>query len=170
MSKIEVSELLEAFRYEPETGKLFRAKQIEKSKSKIGDELGTISNCGYYTVYLRKRKLLVHRIAWAIVYGEWPSKGLDHINMIRLDNRIENLRLATVSQNLMNIKSYGISGIKGVRQRSKAVWTSRIGYQRKVFELGAFDNPDEAAHAYNKKAIELFGEFAVLNPIGADYV
>ena len=46
MSRISVDELLIAFRYEPETGRLFRASEIEKSKFNIGDELGTVNDSG----------------------------------------------------------------------------------------------------------------------------
>jgi hypothetical protein len=50
----------------------------------------------------------------------------------------------------------------------KGKYQANIKYQKKQMNLGTYETIDEAAHAYNKKAIELFGEFAVLNPIGED--
>jgi len=95
---------------------------------------------------------------------------VDHINGDTLDNRKSNLRLASVSQNGMNRgpNKNNKSGYKGVSWSSgDKGWTAHINKtingKYKQFFIGNFKTKEEAAIAYNKKAKELFGEFAYLN-------
>lgn len=93
---------------------------------------------------------------------------VDHINGNGLDNRKENLRVVTNSQNLMNRgkNKNNTSGYKGVlwdKVRNK--WIALIGFNNKNIYLGRFFTKNEAAFAYNAKAEELFGEFAQINII-----
>jgi len=79
---------------------------------------------GYVEIGISGRIYLAHRLAWLYIYGTWPKEQVDHINGIRNDNRIKNLRLATTSQNQWNKKMQknNTSGIKGVswdNQRGK---------------------------------------------------
>jgi hypothetical protein len=101
-------------------------------------------------------------------------KGMvvDHINGNRLDNRKSNLRICTQFQNTKNrFKSRSNkSGYKGVsffkaKYPLKKPWVAEIVYNYKRISLGYFYTKEDAAKAYNKKAIELFGEFAKLNVI-----
>jgi len=98
------------------------------------------------------------------------TKGIlvDHKNHDTLDNRRVNLRLATRTQNAANkkIPSNNTSGFKGVswHKRNKKFRAS-VMLSYKEIHLGYFDDPKEGAKAYNKKAKELFGEFALLNEI-----
>lgn len=92
-----------------------------------------------------------------------PTEFVDHINGNGLDNRRENLRLATHQQNLANQKlaKHNTSGYKGVSWNWRAKkWVARIQVNRKNLYLGSFDTPEQAHEAYCKKAIELYGEFA----------
>lgn len=96
---------------------------------------------------------------------------VDHINGNTLDNRRENLRIATCSQNSANrrMRKDNTSGYKGVswrKQRQK--WEAYITINGKRKLLGLFDCKHEAARAYNEAAIKLFGEFAKLNEIPSD--
>lgn len=100
-------------------------------------------------------------------------KGMvcDHINGDTLDNRKSNLRNCSVAQNNMNRNGVGgtYSGYKGVFPAGTSGWFSRIGYQGKKIYLGFFLDPTEAAKFYDKKAIELHGEYARLNfPLEAE--
>lgn len=94
-----------------------------------------------------------------------PGVHVDHINGNGLDNRKGNLRLATNQENSRNRQSFrGQSPYKGVTLNRKR-WAARIVVDEKTIRLGTFDTQTEAAKAYNKAAIEFFGEFAHLNEI-----
>lgn len=91
---------------------------------------------------------------------------VDHIDGNPLNNRLLNLRLATRSQNCINTgkPKNNTSGFKGVSFHQKtSKWIARIGYQCERKFLGYYSTAEEAAKAYNKAAIELFGEYALLN-------
>ncbi len=95
-----------------------------------------------------------------------PDRDIDHINGNGLDNRRSNLRLATESQNMANRgkQRNNTSGFKGVHWSQKhGKWKAEICCNRHRQHLGLFIDPVEAAHAYDSKARELFGEFARLN-------
>ena len=89
----------------------------------------------------------------------------DHINRDRLDNRKSNLRIVTHQQNQFNKKQKNnSSNYKGVVKTSVGKgYMARIIKDNKSFYLGYFQSSEEAAMAYDKKAKELFGEFAYLN-------
>jgi hypothetical protein len=91
----------------------------------------------------------------------------DHKNRNGLDNRMANLRPATVSQNLCNRakrKTKTRSKYKGLEwDKNQRKWKARIQLNNKKINLGSFSNEIDAAKAYDKKAKELFREFACLN-------
>lgn len=94
---------------------------------------------------------------------------VDHINNDKLDNRKENLRIVTAQENCMN-QSVQLkrkhSKYKGVSyDKSRDKWIAYCKKDGKMYNLGRFVLEIEAAEAYNRKAIELFGEFAKLNVI-----
>lgn len=102
------------------------------------------------------------------------SKGMDtdHINGDGWDNRRDNLRICTRSQNKMNgnIHKDNTSGYKGVFwQKRDKKWMAQIQIDGKLKYLGLFITKEEAALAYNEAAKELFGEFARLNNINYKY-
>jgi len=97
-------------------------------------------------------------------------KGMvvDHINGDSLDNRKENLRVCTHQENQMNrrINKDNTSGYKGVyydAKNKKNSWYAKIMFNYKLIHIGYYKTKEEAARAYDQKAIELFGEFAQLN-------
>jgi hypothetical protein len=92
---------------------------------------------------------------------------VDHVNGDGLDNQRSNLRPATHAQNSANarLQARSTSGFKGVHRgpiRGKA-WRAQIHAAGKKHHLGTFDDPEEAARAYDAAAVELFGEFARTN-------
>lgn len=91
---------------------------------------------------------------------------IDHINQNRLDNRRSNIRVCTVTENNRNkgVRKDNKSGYKGVRSIN-GVYRAIIEASGKRYRLGVFRNKKDAARAYNKKAIELYGEYAWLNPV-----
>ncbi len=91
---------------------------------------------------------------------------VDHINHDTLDNRKLNLRVCTHKENTRNRKigSSNTSGFKGIDfKKDTGKWTARIGVNGDREYLGSFVNILDAAKAYDKKAVELFGEFAATN-------
>ena len=113
---------------------------------------GEVNEAGYRLVTINGKRLRAHRIAWAIVNGKWPTLHLDHINGIRDDNRISNLRLVTSGQNSQNIRSplssnkHGFLGVKN----NKGRWVATISVNRKFMYLGSFATPEIAHEEYLK--------------------
>jgi hypothetical protein len=93
-----------------------------------------------------------------------PNRDVDHINGDVLDNQKSNLRLATRAQNCRNRHTVkAASGYKGVYKLRSGRWIVKIRRDYKAYGCGTFDSPEEAARAYDAKAVELFGEFACTN-------
>lgn len=111
----------------------------------------------------KQRIIYMHRI----IIGAEKGELVDHINGNGLDNRINNLRLATYSQNAMNRNSEKGSSTeyKGVRFKS-GKYEANIGFNSKVIYIGRFDTAEEAAIAYNKQALTYHKEYAKLNRVG----
>lgn len=89
-----------------------------------------------------------HRICWLLHYGEWPMAEIDHVNHVRDDNRIDNIRLSDRSEQNMNrsLPANNKSGFIGVTWlKSKKKWRAIAGYKRKYYFLGYFVNPEDAA-------------------------
>jgi hypothetical protein len=130
------------------------------------DELNKYKwNCdhhGYARTGKRKDKtILMHRLIFN------PPEGMftDHINHNTLDNRRSNLRSCTIQQNSANrpMQSNNTSGAKGITLHKKTgKWQAQVGFLNKTYYLGLFEDINEARKVYNKKARELFGDFARL--------
>lgn len=116
---------------------------------------------GYSYVSIYGKSYPAHRLAWLYVYGEWPPCQIDHIDGDPSNNRLENLRLATASQNQRNRKlsENNTSGAKGVSKIGNR-YAARIRVDGKNKHLGTFGTLNEAADAYKAAAEDLFGEFA----------
>jgi len=107
----------------------------------------------------------MHRIILQRILDRPLVKGeeVDHINGDRLDNRRENLRVATHSQNAANAgrQRNNKSGFKGVHWRKQNQrWITYIKHNGKMNYIGAFDTPEAAHEAYREAATKFFGEFA----------
>lgn len=151
-----INELID---YNSETG-VFTFKAKRKGR-KIG-QCGWRRPDGYLCITINYKCYLAHRLAWFLVYGEWPLHEVDHINGDPSDNRICNLRLATHSQNLKNqkIRKNNTSGYKGVYFNKKnGNWIARIKINYRYFHIGVFADPESAHLAYVKRAQQEFGEF-----------
>jgi hypothetical protein len=150
--------LKQVLNYKPEIGEF--SWLISKSpNAQIGSRAGNIDQKGYCIIGIDGKMYRAHRLAWAHVHGYFP-KELDHINRIRSDNRLANLRPATRSQASANtkVKINNRAGLKGVR-RQRGRWQARILYHGKYVHLGTFDTSVEAHAAYCYAAKRLFGEF-----------
>ena len=149
------------FIYDKETG-LFVWRENPNIRHKIkGNIAGTKLKTGYISISYLRRFYLGHRLAWLYEYGEFPKGKIDHINGIKDDNRIANLRLATNSQNQMNTRGKNCNPFKGVSYaKANKKWRARINKDGVSYWLGLYDSQIEASEAYKKKAEELFGDFA----------
>lgn len=117
------------------------------------------TNTGYITCTLNGQQLMAHRVVWELHNGPIPENMvIDHINGIRNDNRIENLRIATRSQNNINYLADG-GGAKGVSLRHNGKYQASIQKDGVKIHIGTFNSQEEASSAYIEKAKELYGEF-----------
>lgn len=109
-----------------------------------------------------KKEERMHRVILGLTD---PKVDVDHINRDGLDNRRCNLRAVTQSENSRNMESiHGSSKYKGVGfSKSAQKWQARITKDYKAHYLGLFTSEEDAARAYDAKAMEIFGEFARLN-------
>jgi hypothetical protein len=153
------------FRHDEMTGILFwtdNSRMSDGRKSKCaGKPAGTIKPNGYIYVHVFKKILMAHRIIWALHHGHDPHPlDIDHVNGIRHDNRILNMRLATTMQNCRNKKLYRTnnSGMPGVRWK-KNKWQVRISIDGMSRALGTYSNKIYAGVVYARAAKLYFGQF-----------
>jgi len=142
-----------AFRYDPETGKLFR-----QAGKFAGKEASSWCARGYGHVWHGKH-YFTHRIIWLMHYGEFPVGEVDHIDLDKGNNRIENLRQATKSQNQANVPGRIRGRLKGASQLN-GKWRAKIKVRGRYLFLGYYATEQEAHEAYKRAAIKHFGEFA----------
>jgi len=110
----------------------------------------------------KSRKVYLHRE----IMGSPEGKEIDHKNRNKMDNRRENLRVCTSSQNHFNLTKFpsNKSGYKGVHfSKQNQNWVAQISCEGKVKHLGSFQTAEEASRAYNTAALQLHGEFANTN-------
>lgn len=105
-----------------------------------------------------RRPYLAHRLAWLFCYGDWPEGQIDHINRVRSDNRLSNLRIATASENQMNVRGRGPFK-KGVTLHETQRFQAQIKRDGRNYYLGLYDTEAEANAAYGGASKVLFGEF-----------
>ena len=148
--------------YDPETG-VFRWRTSGRGRKGSGSVAGCAKHYrGYASVHVLGKSYASHRLAWLYVYGEWPSDEIDHINTIKDDNRIVNLRIASRSQNKANCKAKcnNLTGFKGVHLDKFGKFQAKITLNNRQRHLGRFDTAEEAHAAYCAAAEKHFGEFA----------
>ena len=146
----------ELFDYEPETGVITRKKTIHNAKT-FRQPLSK-DKYGYLVVTINGLNRSQHRIAWLHYYGENPKDCIDHINGVRDDNRICNLRDVNKSQNKQNQKvlARNKTGFKGVwinkQVKHKKSYIAGITVNGENIYLGAYPTPELAHEAYCKAA------------------
>jgi HNH endonuclease/AP2 domain len=158
-----IDRLKDVLSYDKHTG-VFRWKKTLSKRNCEGNIAGSFSKeHGYISICIDGKRYMAHRLAWLYEFGSWPTNDIDHINTIRNDNRICNLREATRADNLhnMSVPSHNTSGFKGVSwHKARGKWRATIKLNRRSIHLGAFNDKEEAANAYKEAASRLFGEFA----------
>ncbi len=149
-----VRELLD---YEPETG-LLRWRKVRKH-ALVGMAAGYKNRKGYLRVKVESRLYLAHRLAWLHFYGRWPADQIDHINGIRDDNRIVNLRDVSGQVNTQNrhkaphgpVRNPSNTNLLGTHfDRKRQVFTAHITdpVTRKQKNLGGYSTAEKAHAVY----------------------
>lgn len=159
MGDITKEQLLDAFEYKD--GKLFWNINVSR-KVRIGREINTINKQGYIQFKFNGKHMYAHRAIFLMHHGFLP-KSIDHINCNKLDNRIENLRESTTSQNGQNtfIRINNTSGIKGIYWcNKKNKWHARIKLDYKNIHIGYFNSIEEAIPILNLARKKYHGEYS----------
>jgi hypothetical protein len=134
------------------------------NRIEVGDVAGTTRKNGYKIIRVDGRGYLAHRLIFEYMHGYLPPI-LDHIDGNPSNNRIENLRSATVAQNQYNRKlnKNSSSGLKGVCfYKTTQKWMAYIRIDRKFINLGYYTDKLEAARVANEARRERHGEFVRL--------
>ena len=153
-------QLIDLLSYDPETGVFrWRVSKARRNPDKIA---GCLCK-GYHVIKIYNKIYKSHRLAWLYMHANWPSDEIDHINMVKNDNRLCNLREATSSENKWNTRKpcTNTSGFKGVTwNKKRKKWWAKIRIFGKETYLGQFDNPSDAAATYILAAETHFHQFA----------
>lgn len=172
---IDIDTLRTIIRHDPKTGKLYwkerpahmyrtaRAAKLMNARDAGREAFTTKDKFGYRQGRIFYKMYKAHRVIWALHHGRWPDKHIDHINGNPSDNRIVNLREASISENMKNRKpnkgsssKYMGVGMHHIRKK----WRAYIWIDGKAKHLGLYENEEDAARAYDSAAREYHGEFA----------
>lgn len=162
MAELTYSEVDALLKYDPETGKLFwKERPVEMCPSEAeakrwntvfaGKEaLASLNQEGYLKGAILGRHYVAHRVVWMLNYKEWPNQIIDHINGVKTDNRIENLRDVSVAENHKNqrARTNNTSGFRGVYwNKASGKWQAYIREQNRSVHLGMFNDFNAAVAA-----------------------
>lgn len=166
--------LREHLNYDPATGVVTSKKTGKRLGSihvlPVGSKLNVIAGKQYFRQKeYRSRSITIKgfvfkeaRVIYAWMTGAWPVDEIDHENHDGTDNRWDNIRPSSSSQNKINRRRpiHNTSGVKGVSRTKSGKFAARIQYNRNLKHLGTFDTIEEAAEAYRQASTALAGEFA----------
>ena len=143
MTTLTQAEVHRLFDYDRDTG-LFTRRLSTASTARAGDVAGTLTVHGYIVIEIEGKKVRAHRLAWFYVHGLWPTHEIDHVNQVRTDNRLLNLRDVPHVINAQNRKR--ATGITHSRGR----WVAQINVANRHLFLGSFDSEASARKRYEE--------------------
>ena len=153
MPDLTVEQLRGLLKYDPETGVLTWLVSGRRMKPRAGEVAGCADPRGYIQIRINRRLYWAHRLALAIVNGEWPDGEVDHLDGDKGNNRLSNLRVGTKATNMQNLrramtsnKSSGLLGAHWNKERQK--WKAAITVDGRTVYLGLFDTAQAAHTAY----------------------
>jgi uncharacterized protein (DUF433 family) len=159
-------DILEILRYDAMTGTFHWLNNPKVGRNVRGKAAGCITNKNYLTIRTRYGAILAHRLVWLVEHGRLPEDQLDHINGIRSDNRISNLREVSNRENSQNIskkQAKGVTGLLGVTYTPRTghgnpsirKYAANITINGNNIGLGRHLTPEDAHDAYLKAKAEL---------------
>lgn len=166
MTLIPASELTRIFEYRSDGTLVWRHRDdmpIQWRNRYVGRTAGTRTHQKYIQVSICNRVYKAHRVIWAWHTGEWPTDEIDHINGDPSDNRIENLRPASRTENAINrgVQSNNTSGATGVSWcRKRKMWRSFIGVDGAFIHIGYFQDKNDARDAYSEASARYHGSYS----------
>lgn len=150
-------QLLAKLAYDPATG--FFTWRETKGRARAGARAGSTNWDGYRRIKVNGHLYAEHRLVWLAEHGEFPTQEIDHIDRVRGNNQIANLRLVNRKTNMENTGRHGrnTSGFKGVGfSKATQKWRAFIGHNGKVKALGYFPTPEAASAAYQEARKKYF--------------
>jgi len=160
--RITRARLRDVLHYDDEAGEFRWLKRTSRSVY-VGDLAGNLdASSGYRDITIDGRSYRAHQLAWLYMTGKWCAGVIDHRDRNPSNNRWDNLRRATVSQNNANRRRHrnNACGFKGVMRLGAGRWRAGIRKNGRRHHLGVFSTPQAAHAAYVAAARRLFGEFA----------
>lgn len=158
--KLDKEKVRIAYNYDSNTGIL--TNKSNRRGVVVGNKVGSPTSKGHLFSTLDGKSFPTHKICFLHYHGHLPE-FIDHINGVRDDNRIKNLRGCTACQNQQNskIQTNNTSGIKGVSwNKASRMWHTIIMSDNKKHFLGYFYDKEVAGQVVRIKRLELHGEFA----------
>lgn len=146
---VQAFRLRELFLYDPATG-AFVNRVARGSLARAGQVAGSKHCAGYLAIRIDGRAYLCHRLAWLYMHGEWPADQIDHINGVRTDNRIENLRECSNAENCQNVRAHrdstsSFTGVSWSGSSKSKPWVAQICVNKRQRFLGYYATESEAA-------------------------
>lgn len=156
MTQETINNLKQYFKYERKTGKLL-CKKYKYSKHLVGEPVGCVNSNGYLVFRFKDKLHYVHRVVYAFLNGP-IEQGLvvDHIDRNKTNNKPNNLRLVTYSENTLNagVRKTCKSGITGVWLQGK-YWRAQLCHNHKKYNVGNFATSNEAFLAREQLKLQL---------------
>lgn len=143
--------------YDPSSGIFTR--NAKRGGRPIGSPAGHLNHCGYIEMNVCGNRVYAHRAAWLYVHGYLPVE-IDHVNRIRSDNRMVNLREVSHEDNMLNVTRdcRSISGVTGVFwSKAHGMWHPRVYYRGKMHCFGYFKSKEEAIRARQENYARIVG-------------
>lgn len=144
--------LHELLDYDPLTG-LFCWRSASGNR-KTGWFGGSVNKAGYLRIFIDGKLQYAHRLAWLYIHGRFPIDQVDHINLVKSDNRIINLREVTCKQNQENKIHSSTQGAVLIKSTMK--FAARVKHHGKMLSFGCYDQIEDAAKVAKQARVKLF--------------